>query len=56
MAKWLIRIAAILAGVALVVLSAGYLWFQYAVKRSQPQLAGEVAVSGYVYYMVGQEA
>ena len=46
MAKWLIRIAAILICVVLIVLAAGYLWVQSSIKKSLPQYSGRVAVSG----------
>jgi penicillin amidase len=46
MGKWILRIGVILVCVVLIVLIAAYLWFQHAIKKSQPQLAGEVSVSG----------
>jgi len=46
MSKWIIRIGVILVCAVLVAAGAGYLWVQYAIKKSLPQLSGEVAVSG----------
>ena len=46
MGKWIRRIGLILVCLIFLAVGAGYIWFQYAIKKSQPQLAGEVSVSG----------
>jgi penicillin G amidase len=46
MGKWILRIGAILVCAVLVTVGGGYAWFQYAISKSQPQLAGEIPVSG----------
>lgn len=46
MAKWLKRMAAILILAVFAAAGASYIWFKYTIKKSQPQLAGEILVSG----------
>ena len=46
MKKWILRIGVILACLLLVLVGAGYLWFQNAIKKSLPQFSGEVGVCG----------
>ena len=46
MGKWIIRIAVILIICVLIVLGAGYWWFQNTIQKSQPQLSGRLFVPG----------
>jgi len=44
--KWILRIGLTLVCASLAVAGAGYLWFQYEIGISQPQLEGHISVSG----------
>ncbi|MGD9012531.1 MAG: penicillin acylase family protein [Desulfobacterales bacterium] len=46
MKKWIIRIGVILVGFILISIGAVYVWFQYSVRQSLPQISGQVPVSG----------
>src|SRR3989304_5202441 len=46
MKKWISIIGVILLGLILVVAGGAYLWFQFTIKKSLPQITGEVAVVG----------
>jgi penicillin amidase len=46
MKKWILRLGAVIVGVVLIVLAAGYLWFQLAIHKSLPQVSGRVSASG----------
>jgi penicillin amidase len=46
MKKWILRIVAILAGLVLISSGLVYVWFQYSVRKSLPQITGQVQVSG----------
>ena len=46
MKKWIFRIVAATIGVVLIVLGGGYLWLQFTVKKSLPQITGRVSVGG----------
>jgi len=46
MKKWIVRIAVGLVCILLIVLGAGYLWFQNTIQKSQPQLSGRLLVPG----------
>jgi len=46
MKKWILRGGAAIVCVVLIVLGAGYLWIQYTINKSLPQVSGRVSVSG----------
>jgi len=46
MKKWMAISGIILLGLIVVALGGGYVWFQYAIKKSLPKMSGEVVVSG----------
>ena len=46
MKKWILRTGVILICFVLILLGVGYLWLQYTIKKSLPQLSGEVLVAG----------
>ena len=46
MKKWIVRIGVVLVGMVLIVPAAGYLWFQYSIRKSLPQFSGRLMVSG----------
>jgi penicillin amidase len=46
MKKWISIISAILLGLILVIAGGGYLWFQHTIKKSLPQMSGEIALEG----------
>lgn len=46
MKKWIIIIVVIMGCLILVVAGGGYLWFQHTLKKSLPQISGELIVSG----------
>ena len=46
MKKWIIRIGVILMVLILISIGLVYAWFQYSVRKSLPQISGQVLVSG----------
>ena len=46
MKKWILGIGTAIVGVVLIILGAGYLWFQLAVHKSLPQVSGRETVKG----------
>ena len=46
MKKWFLIIVCILAGVLVIGAGSGYLWFQHILKRSLPEVNGEVSLKG----------
>ena len=46
MKKWILRVGAAIVCVVVIVLGAGYLWVQYTIKKSLPQVSGRVSLSG----------
>ena len=46
MKKWILRIGVILVGFILISIGLVYVWFQYSVRQSLPQISGQVPVSG----------
>lgn len=46
MKKWILIVVCIVAGILVVGGGSGYLWFQHILKRSLPELNGEVSVKG----------
>jgi penicillin amidase len=44
--KWIIRMGVILVGLVLIGIGLVYVWFQYSVRQSLPQISGQVPVSG----------
>lgn len=46
MKKWIIRIGVILMGLILISIGLVYVWFEYSIRRSLPQISGQVLLSG----------
>ncbi|MBW2479122.1 MAG: penicillin acylase family protein, partial [Deltaproteobacteria bacterium] len=46
MKKWIIRIGILLVSIILIGSGLVYVWFQYSVRKSLPQISGQVVVSG----------
>lgn len=46
MKKWFLIIVCVIAGVLVVGLGSGYLWFQHTLKKRLPEISGELSVKG----------
>ncbi len=46
MKKWILIIVCVIAGILVVGIGSGYLWFQHILKRSLPEVSGETSVKG----------